>query len=304
MKRERMVEATIWAIWWLVVGGAGLWVIVGSIGYFNKTGWLPSEAAGWAQAIGAGVAIVVASFIPMWHAKVATVEKQRNLLGVMRVLSDEALEKLWLLSNTFLKLENAPRMMREYLYHRREQDWSGLFDAVNKIPIGELPPDSARALGYLRDAVEFGQRVVTELPQWADRGYAQPDMVVALKAKRDLLALVRGTLPHIVGVSVAGKVDAQKRGEIYELRRPMLEPYSINGVKVFRHYIWETDTADTPIGAIIQCLFPAGRYECKPHYLPGFEWRSIDEAEKVVEKFAAETIGSDQDWTDYFLKGG
>lgn len=125
-------------------------------------------------------------------------------------------------------------MMRDYLYYKRDQDWSGLFDAVNKIPIAELPPESARTLGYLRDAVEFGQRVAGELPLWAGRGYAQPDMLVALRAKRDLLAIARASLPHINGVTVDGKVDAQKRGEPYELHRPMLEPYSINGVKVFK----------------------------------------------------------------------
>jgi hypothetical protein len=37
-----------------------LGVVVGSIGYFSKAGWLPNEAAGWVQAIGAMVAIAVA----------------------------------------------------------------------------------------------------------------------------------------------------------------------------------------------------------------------------------------------------
>ncbi|MNF48757.1 hypothetical protein D3C76_703200 [compost metagenome] len=63
MQWNRFVERTLWALWLLVFGGAGLWVVVGSIGYFNKTGWLPNEASAWVQAIGSILAILVAALI-------------------------------------------------------------------------------------------------------------------------------------------------------------------------------------------------------------------------------------------------
>lgn len=301
MKREKMVEATIWAIWWLVVGGASLWVIVGSIGFFNKSGWLPSDLAGWAQAIGAGVAIVVASFIPIWHAKVATAEKQRNLLGVMRVLSDEAMESLWLLSNNFVHPNKEERMMEDYIFHKRDHDWHGLLDAINKIPISELPPSNALALGALRDAVAYGLAVASDVHKWVERGYSQPDMVSALRAKRDLLALHRDRLPHIDGVSVRGKVNAQLRGEKQEFSRPFREPYPLHGAKVFRRYVWDNDAATVPVAVYVQCLFPSKNFECTSEiYLAEGKWKTIEEAESFALQQAGMAIWNNEAWVEHY----
>ena len=33
---ERMVEWSLWALWWLLIGNAGLWGVVGAIGYWNR----------------------------------------------------------------------------------------------------------------------------------------------------------------------------------------------------------------------------------------------------------------------------
>ena len=63
MQWKKLIEPTVWVIWGLVVGGAGLWVIVGSIGYFGKEGWLPDDTAGWVQAIGSIGAILAAIWI-------------------------------------------------------------------------------------------------------------------------------------------------------------------------------------------------------------------------------------------------
>lgn len=304
MKLGKFIEPTLWAIWWLVVGGAAFWVIVGSIGFFSRNGWLPNEAASWAQAVGAGVAVVTAAFIPMWHAKVATRERQKNLLGVMRVLADEALEKIWILSNSFIRIETASKMMREYLANHRDDDWPGLLDAINKIPIADLPPDKAIIFGQLHDAVLFAKKITGELPKWAGRGHAQPDMLVTLRAKRDLLSLARSRLPQVAGVSVAGKVDAQIRGEPLELKRPFAEPIIISGVKVFRYFMWDDDEATIPSGAIVQCLFPYRDFECDPEYFPNNGWESLSDANDQIIQGASNKIGSDTDWVSYLMSRG
>jgi hypothetical protein len=304
MKLGKFIEPTLWAIWWLVVGGAAFWVIVGSIGFFSRNGWLPNEAAGWAQAVGAGVAVVTAAFIPMWHAKVATRERQKNLLGVMRVLADQALEKIWLLSNSFIHLEIASKMMREYLVHHRDEDWPGPLDAINKIPIADLPPDKAIVFGQLHDAVLFAKKITGELQKWAERGHAQPDMLVALRAKRDLLSLARSRLPPVAGVSVVGKVDAQIRGEPLELKRPFAEPFVISGVKVFRYFMWDDDETTIPSGAIVQCLFPYQDFECDPEYFPNNGWESLSDADDQIIQNASNKIGSNTDWVNYLVSRG
>ncbi|MFJ7884568.1 hypothetical protein ACIQYF_13910 [Pseudomonas sp. NPDC096917] len=63
MHLKRFLEPTLWAVWGLLVGGAALWVAVGSIGFFSKSGWLPSDSSGWIQAMGSVVAIFVAIYI-------------------------------------------------------------------------------------------------------------------------------------------------------------------------------------------------------------------------------------------------
>ncbi|MGP5513554.1 hypothetical protein [Pseudomonas helleri] len=63
MKWSRFVEPTFWAVWAIGFGGAAFWVVVGSIGYFGRNGWLPSDGAGWVQAIGSIAAIVAAFMI-------------------------------------------------------------------------------------------------------------------------------------------------------------------------------------------------------------------------------------------------
>ncbi|MCK9801423.1 hypothetical protein M1B34_28080 [Pseudomonas sp. MAFF 302030] len=62
MQWNRLVERTVWALWLLIFGGAALWVFVGSIGYFTKTGWLPKDVAAWVQAVGA-IASIWAAFL-------------------------------------------------------------------------------------------------------------------------------------------------------------------------------------------------------------------------------------------------
>lgn len=301
VNRMKMVEYSLWAVWWLVVGIATFWLFVGSIGYFTKSGWLPSDSSGWAQAIGAVIAIVAASLFPIWHSDVAAVRKQNSLLGVLRVLSDEAMEHLWLLSNNFIHPHKEQRMMGDYIFHKRDQDWHGLLDAINKMPISELPPSSAKALGSLRDAVAYGLGVAGDIPKWVERGYSQPDMVIALRAKRDLLALHRNSLPHVDGVSVLGKVNAQIRGETEETNRPFPEPYSLHGVKVFRRYVWDNDAATVPIAVYIQCLFPYKNFECASEvFTAEGKWKTFDEAEGFVVEQANTVIWNNYDWSNYY----
>ncbi|WP_445672656.1 hypothetical protein [Pseudomonas inefficax] len=64
MRFNKLIEPTVWAMWAIVVGGAFLWVVVGSIGYFVKESWLPNDTSGWVQAIGAIVAIGIAIWVP------------------------------------------------------------------------------------------------------------------------------------------------------------------------------------------------------------------------------------------------
>lgn len=63
---RKMGVWTLWALWWLLVGTAVLWLLVASVGYWVRWGWLPPDASGWVQAIGSIVGIAVAIAIPIY----------------------------------------------------------------------------------------------------------------------------------------------------------------------------------------------------------------------------------------------
>lgn len=67
--KQRMIESTLWGIWWLLFVSASVWALVGSGGYWVRTGWIPAEAAVWAQALGSLLAVAVAVAIPAFQVR-------------------------------------------------------------------------------------------------------------------------------------------------------------------------------------------------------------------------------------------
>lgn len=89
---RKMKEWSLWALWCLLISGAVLWLFVGSVAYWVKQGWLPDDAAGWTQAIGAILAVVVAITVPALQKRyemklTALAERRKRLDGVYAVLS-------------------------------------------------------------------------------------------------------------------------------------------------------------------------------------------------------------------------
>lgn len=84
---ERVTQYSVWALWTLLVLGSVLWLLVGSVAYWVRNGWLPADSAGWAQAIGAFVAIVVAIALPYFQSRQQQIqrnesEKRNRLEGI------------------------------------------------------------------------------------------------------------------------------------------------------------------------------------------------------------------------------
>lgn len=65
---QKMKEWSIWALWWLLFGGAGLWLLVGSVAYWVKHDWLPNDTAVWVQALGSVLTILVAAWAAIYSA--------------------------------------------------------------------------------------------------------------------------------------------------------------------------------------------------------------------------------------------
>lgn len=56
-----------YAMWVILVLSALVWVLVGSVAYWVKRGWLPPDSSGWAQAIGGLLAVLVAVGAPLYQ---------------------------------------------------------------------------------------------------------------------------------------------------------------------------------------------------------------------------------------------
>ncbi|QMV65156.1 hypothetical protein VUJ49_08910 [Pseudomonas berkeleyensis] len=75
---KKMVERSLWALWVLLVGGAFLWMLVGSVAYWSLHGWLPDKAADWVQAIGSVVAILAVIGVSYWERRNVQLDKSRS----------------------------------------------------------------------------------------------------------------------------------------------------------------------------------------------------------------------------------
>jgi hypothetical protein len=123
--KERMIEQTLVAIWWLLFGGAAMWLLVGSVAYWVKKGWLPPDVSGWAQAIGAIIAVVAAWGISeRGHKK--SERAKRQLEQAEKVKNAEILHVLAVTAeSTFLQVAHAldKSPWRDIEYYREEIKW-------------------------------------------------------------------------------------------------------------------------------------------------------------------------------------
>jgi hypothetical protein len=66
--REKIARYSVTLIWALLFLGSSSWLLVGSVAYWVKKGWLPPDSAGWAQAIGGLLAVIVAIAVPAYQS--------------------------------------------------------------------------------------------------------------------------------------------------------------------------------------------------------------------------------------------
>lgn len=226
------------------------------------------ELASWVQAIGSIAAIVFAAYLPMWHGQVALKRRQNSLAEIMRVISDDATESLCLLSGNFLCPERERSQMAKYEIFHRGRDWAALSEQLAQIPVAELSPNSARDLSYLKDAVSFGSFVASKIPEWIkDGGHSRPDVVRVLRAKRDLVGLIRSRLPVPHGLTSPAIMHAQSTCQVSEIRRPPLEPLVLEDAEIYRRYVWKHELSAIPDYVYVQGIYT---------YMEGFGPSIID----------------------------
>ncbi len=66
-RKSKIVRYCIYSMWAVLILSALVWVLVGSVAYWVKHGWLPPDSSGWAQAVGGLLAVVVAVGAPLYQ---------------------------------------------------------------------------------------------------------------------------------------------------------------------------------------------------------------------------------------------
>lgn len=244
-----------------------------------------SAAASWVQGVGSILAIVAAGYFPILHSKISAEKLERQLVGTMRVLMTETLEKLWRLSSAFMKFDSEIFEMQEYLRNHREREWHGLISAIDQMPIAQLPARRVSDLGYLRDAAEFGAYVAGQLPGWIESGASHQSVVRALRGKRDLLMFLRGMTPQS-GI-VEPNWDWIKKIQAYEILKAEPGEMARSGVKVYRRYSW-AEVGRVPNGYQLQYFFPDGTVRTDDPVR--YDWSSYDDLNARVENDVSSTI--------------
>jgi len=247
--------------------------------------WASEDAPGWVQAIGSIVAIIAAGCFPIWHSSLDHMRQQRSRLELMRVLADDSAQALFLLTNCFVMPEHEVAWMRQYLQNHRDRDWPHLLDGLAQVPVAEIPPQRASDLARIRDAVQFGASVAAMIPEWIDAESSHPEVLATLRSQRDLLMLIRSTLPIPAGVKDE-PVDAQLRGQSHE---NFLNSYTLSGARVYRRYYnYGLKDGEVPRKVQVQIVMPYGHHHPSTFVLeaPDPGWEDIYEAEREVRKQA------------------
>ena len=179
MHWNKFWESTCWAIWGLIVGGAVLWVVVGSIGYFSKSGWLPSDSSGWAQAIGSVAAIVAAFLIGniqhkrqlAENKKISELKKTETRMTVWR-LSQHTQYQLTSLQSALKKsfIDHGNPSLRSYLLEGHDLRLIHLMEALQAIDVRDLTGIQTMQIMDLKVGCSFAIRTCEGLSGWSSFG--------------------------------------------------------------------------------------------------------------------------------------
>jgi len=172
---NKLIEPTIWAMWGLIVGGACLWVTVGSIGYFSRERWLPNDTAGWVQAIGSIAAIFTAVAIGVHQTRSASRQ---------RVLDAESKRKSCLAVVEFSAQQG--QALSDYLGSLESlwpyvSAWENKFASVNRLSLDSLAAIPMHELGDNLAVLAFSE-IYTNLASIREESIG---LVTDIKAKKN-----------------------------------------------------------------------------------------------------------------------
>ncbi|XSS65435.1 hypothetical protein ACP9OK_10875 [Pseudomonas sp. B11] len=158
---ERALQYSFGFMWLLGALSAVVWTVVGSVGYWSRIGWLPVDAAGWAQAFGAIVAIVVAIAIPYFQQESLRKQKEETELKA-RLDGINATYALMIhVSDIYTRLKLALRVLS---FANNPLDWKAVAHdlkqsaaMLREIPVTAISNEMVHFLVGLREVSNYGE---------------------------------------------------------------------------------------------------------------------------------------------------
>ncbi|WP_153046099.1 hypothetical protein [Pseudomonas sp. MF6396] len=251
--------------------------------FFALINLTAAEWASWVQAVGTIVAVGVAAYLPIWHSRVASKNRQNDLAQILRVISDDALDLMWALTDVFHDPQQELVKMVRYHNSHQGRSWDAVSDQLAQIPVAELSPAIAKDLSYLKDSVNFGGYAASLIPDFLQKKQSQLHVVNILRYKRDLVREIRLRLPVPAGVVSHEFPQSEMAGRCAEMRRPVYKPLLIGEAQIYRRYVWSHEFSGVPDFAIVNGEYPVGE-NFGPYIIESNgTWSSLHEAEEYVK---------------------
>ena len=157
---------------WLLAGiSAVVWTIVGSVGYWARKGWLPADTAGWAQAFGAIVAIVVAIAIPFYQNQLqlrqkeeAELKQRLDGINATYALMNHFCGTFRQLISVISRNPHWSSPARKSVAHELKQSAAML----REIPVTALSNEMVHFLVGLREVSNYGEFIAETLSQFPE----------------------------------------------------------------------------------------------------------------------------------------
>lgn len=155
-----MKVASIWAVWAFLAIGALGWALFVVLDYFGV-----KEQAGWAQVVGAMLAIIGAGAFPYMHESHRQRQRAESFRLVLLLLAQQQVLQMGRLIKT---LEGAvfdfgDTSINGYLREGEHLRWLPHVEALQAIPVADLEPLHVLTLGDLKVGASFATALVERL---------------------------------------------------------------------------------------------------------------------------------------------
>lgn len=192
---SKLVGYAIFSLWALLFLSAASWVLVGSVSYWVKNGWLPPDSSGWAQAIGGLLAVIVAIAVPAFQnfSNSRQLREKEDIVRLEGIQATRALVEHVL--RVQKRLHSALSLLGSHrgIYSPPASAKAESHEAIQaaamlrEISVVDLNIQMVHFVVRLREVANFGEFVGNQHDHYQLLGYASADVMSQLQRNTETL---------------------------------------------------------------------------------------------------------------------